>query len=194
MPKSGDRVIVSHDGAMAAIAKEGFYQVPSRGVDLEVRHFSLSNDRFAHPGPLLGDTLGDRRWSAEETDDPLHADRRNFYMVEKWSRGVKGADMKIIVAAAVLPFRCVAARLTTTGVFIAIRSQSPTVVGDGNSVLVSNAQNEADGQELAEKHCKRFGKAHGSIGWKAYEHFSIANPLRECEPVIWIVRNRRGRD
>jgi hypothetical protein len=25
-------------------------------------------------------------WSAEETDDPLHADRRNFYNVEKWSR------------------------------------------------------------------------------------------------------------
>ena len=46
MPKSGDRVIVSHDGAMAAIAKEGFYQVPSRGVDLEVRHFSLSKGQF----------------------------------------------------------------------------------------------------------------------------------------------------
>jgi hypothetical protein len=25
-------------------------------------------------------------WSDEETDDPLHADRRNFYKVEKWSR------------------------------------------------------------------------------------------------------------
>jgi hypothetical protein len=24
-------------------------------------------------------------WSAEETDDPLHADRPNFYKVEKWS-------------------------------------------------------------------------------------------------------------
>jgi len=23
-------------------------------------------------------------WSHEETDDPLHADRRNFYKVEKW--------------------------------------------------------------------------------------------------------------
>jgi hypothetical protein len=46
MPKSGDRVIVSHDGAMAAIAKEGFYQVPSRGVDLEVRHFSLGKGQF----------------------------------------------------------------------------------------------------------------------------------------------------
>jgi hypothetical protein len=25
-------------------------------------------------------------WSEEQTDDPLHADRRNFYKVEKWSR------------------------------------------------------------------------------------------------------------
>jgi hypothetical protein len=24
-------------------------------------------------------------WSHEETDDPLHADRRNFYKVEQWS-------------------------------------------------------------------------------------------------------------
>jgi hypothetical protein len=25
-------------------------------------------------------------WSHEETDDPLYADRRDFYKVEKWSR------------------------------------------------------------------------------------------------------------
>jgi hypothetical protein len=25
-------------------------------------------------------------WSEEETEDPLYADRRNFYKVEKWSR------------------------------------------------------------------------------------------------------------
>jgi hypothetical protein len=25
-------------------------------------------------------------WSHEETDDPLRADRRNFYKVEKWSK------------------------------------------------------------------------------------------------------------
>jgi hypothetical protein len=25
-------------------------------------------------------------WSEEETDDPVYADRRNFYKVEKWSR------------------------------------------------------------------------------------------------------------
>jgi hypothetical protein len=30
------------------------------------------------------------------------------------------------------------------------------------------------------------GKSLGSIGWKAHEHFSIADPLRECEPLIRI--------
>jgi hypothetical protein len=25
-------------------------------------------------------------WCHEETEDPLHADRHNFYKVEKWSR------------------------------------------------------------------------------------------------------------
>jgi hypothetical protein len=45
IPKSGDRVIVSHDGAMTAIAKEGFYQVPSRDADFEIRHFPLGKDR-----------------------------------------------------------------------------------------------------------------------------------------------------
>jgi hypothetical protein len=30
--------------------------------------------------------MPDVDWSHEETDDPLHADRRNFYKVEKWSR------------------------------------------------------------------------------------------------------------
>jgi hypothetical protein len=25
-------------------------------------------------------------WSAEETDDPLHADRRNFRKVERWGK------------------------------------------------------------------------------------------------------------
>jgi hypothetical protein len=31
-------------------------------------------------------------WSSEETDDPLYADRRNFYKVEKWSKD----DMQIV--------------------------------------------------------------------------------------------------
>jgi hypothetical protein len=35
--------------------------------------------------PNLGSEMTDN-WSTEETDDPLYADRRNFYKVEKWSR------------------------------------------------------------------------------------------------------------
>jgi hypothetical protein len=31
-------------------------------------------------------------WSNEETDDPLYADRRNFYKVEKWSKD----DMRVV--------------------------------------------------------------------------------------------------
>ncbi len=33
-------------------------------------------------------------WSDEETDDPIHADRRNFYKVEKWSKdGMRVLDL-----------------------------------------------------------------------------------------------------
>jgi hypothetical protein len=33
-------------------------------------------------------------WSHEETDDPLYADQRNFYKVEKWSRDGQRGKMK----------------------------------------------------------------------------------------------------
>jgi hypothetical protein len=32
-------------------------------------------------------------WAHEETDDPLHADRRNFYKVEKWSSDGRVAEL-----------------------------------------------------------------------------------------------------
>jgi hypothetical protein len=97
-------------------------------------------------------------WSHEEIDDPLYADRRNFYKVEKWSRGVKGADMKIIVAASLLSISlCCCSAYNERSVHRNL--VGPTVVGDGNSVLVSHVRNQADGQQLAEKHCKRFGKS-----------------------------------
>ena len=38
-------------------------------------------------------------WSDEETDDPAHADRRNFYKVEQWSRdGQRVLDLEHISA------------------------------------------------------------------------------------------------
>jgi hypothetical protein len=36
-------------------------------------------------------------WSDEQTDDPTHADRRNFYKVEKWSRD--GPRVELILYA-----------------------------------------------------------------------------------------------
>ena len=97
-------------------------------------------------------------WSHEETDDPLYADRRNFYKGEKWSRGVKAADMKIIFAASLLSISlCSCGAYNDRSVYRNL--VGPTVVGDGNRVLVSHVRNQADGQDLAEKHCKRFGKS-----------------------------------
>ena len=33
-------------------------------------------------------------WSDEETDDPIHADRRNFYKLEQWSKdGMRVLDL-----------------------------------------------------------------------------------------------------
>jgi hypothetical protein len=66
--------------------------------------------------------------------------------------------MKIIIAAALLSISlCGCAAYNDRSIHR--NPVSPTVVGDGKSVLVSHAQNEADGQQLADKHCKRFGKS-----------------------------------
>jgi hypothetical protein len=66
--------------------------------------------------------------------------------------------MKIIVAAALLSIS-----LCSCGTFndssVHRNLVGPTVVGDGNSVLVSHVRNQTDGQQLAEKHCKRFRKS-----------------------------------
>ena len=42
-------------------------------------------------------------WSHEETDDPLHADRRNFYKVEKGEQGWAAAQL---VGRLTLNLRC----------------------------------------------------------------------------------------
>ena len=60
--------------------------------------------------------------------------------------------MKVIFVASLLSISlCCCSAYNDRSIY---RNQvGPTVVGDGKSVLVSNAQNEADGQQLAEKHC-----------------------------------------
>jgi hypothetical protein len=71
---------------------------------------------------------------------------------------VEDADVKSIFAAALLSIAlCSCAVHNDTG--ISRHLVGPTAVGDGNSVLVSHVRNQTDGQHLAEKHCKRFGKS-----------------------------------
>jgi hypothetical protein len=73
-------------------------------------------------------------------------------------KGVKGEDMKIIFAAALLSISlCCCAGQNDRSIYRNLIG--PTVIGDGKSVLVSHAQNEAVSQRLAEEHCKRFGKS-----------------------------------
>jgi hypothetical protein len=102
--------------------------------------------------------------------------------------------MKVIGAAALLSISlCSCSAYNDRSIYR--NPVSPTVIGDGNSVLVSNAQNEAEGQELAEKHCKRFGKSarfNRMEGLRAFLRLRI--PFLNVNRVIWIVPNRRGRD
>jgi hypothetical protein len=49
IPKSGDKVIVSHDDAMAAIGQKGFYQVPSRYARFGNKTLPLGQRSFAGP-------------------------------------------------------------------------------------------------------------------------------------------------
>jgi hypothetical protein len=71
---------------------------------------------------------------------------------------VEDADVKSIFAAALLSIAlCSCPVHNDTG--ISRHLVGPTAVGDGNSVLVSHVRNQTDGQQLAEKHCKRFGKS-----------------------------------
>jgi hypothetical protein len=49
-------------------------------------------------------------WSAEETDDPLYADRRNFYKVEKWSKDGQPIEELLFAGPSGCALICVATR------------------------------------------------------------------------------------
>jgi hypothetical protein len=51
----------------------------------------------------------------------------------------------------------------------------PTVIGDGKSVMVSDAQNESEGQRQST--ASDLEKAHGSIGWKGASIFRLPIPF-----------------
>ena len=52
-------------------------------------------------------------WSHEETDDPLYADRRNFYKVEKWSRDGRWIEELLLAGNSLDKARRVFGRFTT---------------------------------------------------------------------------------
>ena len=52
-------------------------------------------------------------WSAEETDDPLYPDRRNFYKVEKWSRDGQRVEEMLFAGSSLDKARRIFDRFTT---------------------------------------------------------------------------------
>jgi hypothetical protein len=46
IPRSSDSVVVSHDSAMDAIAREGYYQIEREIPDLKIRRRSPAEDQF----------------------------------------------------------------------------------------------------------------------------------------------------
>jgi hypothetical protein len=80
----------------------------------------------------------------------------NFLHVPYEAKRVEGAEVKVIFATAVLSLSSCSCAAHNDANYR--NSVGPTVVGDGNSVLVSHVRNQTDGQQLADKHCKRFGK------------------------------------
>jgi len=46
-------------------------------------------------GPILWPYTMTDEWPHEETDDPLYADQRNFYKVEKWSTDGERIEMLV---------------------------------------------------------------------------------------------------
>jgi hypothetical protein len=52
-------------------------------------------------------------WSHEETDDPLYADRRKFYKVEKWSRDGQRIEELLFAGSGLDKARRIFDRFTT---------------------------------------------------------------------------------
>jgi hypothetical protein len=64
-------------------------------------------------------------WSEEQTDDPLHADRRNFYKVEKWSRDGLRVELMLYAGNSLDKARSIFAQMVTQrpGIRLTIRQR-----------------------------------------------------------------------
>jgi hypothetical protein len=63
-------------------------------------------------------------WSTEETDDPLYADRRNSYKVEKWSRDGQRIEEMLLAGNSLAKARRIFER------FITKRPRSRLTIGN----------------------------------------------------------------
>ena len=94
-------------------------------------------------------------WSDEETDDPHYADRRNFYKVEKWSRGGLRVELMLYAGSSLDKARRIFERATNTG--RASGSQSGSACGcwtsghgtkrssDAGKILPGGCRNQPSG-------------------------------------------------
>jgi hypothetical protein len=81
----------------------------------------------------------------------------NFLHVRYEAKRIKGAEVKVILATAVLSLSlcsCAAHNDANYRNLVGL-----TVVGDDQQVTVLHVRNKADGLPLADKHCKQFGKS-----------------------------------
>jgi hypothetical protein len=64
-------------------------------------------------------------WSEEQTDDPLHADRRNFYKVEKWSRDGLRVELMLYAGSSLDKARRIFAQIVKQrpGIRLAVRQR-----------------------------------------------------------------------
>jgi hypothetical protein len=107
-----------------------------------------NNANISHSlvGPTVVDRLG---WTGRFISNQQSIRQR---------RAIEGADVKVIFAATLLSISlCSCAAHNNANISHSL--VGPTVVGDGSSVVVSHVRNQTDGQQLAEKHRKRFGKS-----------------------------------
>jgi hypothetical protein len=63
-------------------------------------------------------------WSHEETDDPLYADRRNFYKVERWSRDGRRVEELLFAGNSLDKARRIFDRFTTPRARLTIRQRT----------------------------------------------------------------------
>jgi hypothetical protein len=70
-----------------------------------------------------------------------------------------GADVKVIFTATLLSIVLCSCAAHNDHPNISNNLVGPTVTGNNQHVIVKHVRNEMDGQRLADRHCKQFGKS-----------------------------------